>query len=198
MLVLCVRLVRSAFHRKNVKGREHSLHSAPWSSFIICTYGLLGRQFSQTEGKSVVSQPDLLRSCLICGGGILPERLEVEGWWGSGGRVMCYMAEEGRFSLTGFLEADRRQTMHQWFSAPTVQGHKDCCLAGDCHQSEHRSSARMQMSRQKSWVPVPAAKASMRRRTLERAILTASHSLALLNSLCPFNNPYSLTLLATL
>jgi hypothetical protein len=37
----------------------------PWSFFSICTYGLSGRQFSQTEGKSVVSHPDLLRSCLI-------------------------------------------------------------------------------------------------------------------------------------
>jgi hypothetical protein len=41
------------------------LHSAPWSSFNICTYGFSGRQFSQTEGKSVDSQPARLRSCLI-------------------------------------------------------------------------------------------------------------------------------------
>ena len=44
------------------------LHSAPWSSFSICTYGFSGRQCSQTEGKSVVSHPDRFRSCLIWGG----------------------------------------------------------------------------------------------------------------------------------
>jgi hypothetical protein len=42
--------------------------TAPWSSFNICTYGLSGRHFSHTDGKSVVSQPLRLRSCLIWGG----------------------------------------------------------------------------------------------------------------------------------
>lgn len=63
-----LRAVRSAFHWKTVKGRVQSLHSSPWSCLIICTKGLSGRQFSQTEGKSVVSHPERLRSCLICGG----------------------------------------------------------------------------------------------------------------------------------
>jgi hypothetical protein len=42
--------------------------TAPWSSFNICTYGLSGKHFSQTDGKSVVSHPLRFRSCLIWGG----------------------------------------------------------------------------------------------------------------------------------
>lgn len=43
--------------------------------------GFSGRQFSQTEGKSVVSHPDRLRSCLICGG---MAGDDVQRWIGDG------------------------------------------------------------------------------------------------------------------
>jgi hypothetical protein len=56
------------------------LHSAPWSSLIICTYGFSGRQFSQTDGKSVDSHPERFRSCLIWGGMTEAVELVSERW----------------------------------------------------------------------------------------------------------------------
>jgi hypothetical protein len=73
MFVRFVRAVRSAFQRKTVNGRVQILHSAPWSSFSIWTYGLSGRQDSHEDGKSVDSQPERLRSCLIWGGAMVAE-----------------------------------------------------------------------------------------------------------------------------
>lgn len=50
------------------RGGRRTLQADPMSSRIIWTKGFSGRQFSQTEGKSVVSQPERLRSCFIWGG----------------------------------------------------------------------------------------------------------------------------------
>jgi hypothetical protein len=82
--VRLLRAVRSGFHLKSVNGRvqicislillqvegaeRNTLHCSPASCLIICTNGLSGKQFSQTEGKSVVSHPERFKSCLICGG----------------------------------------------------------------------------------------------------------------------------------
>lgn len=54
--------------KKENRHGHTNLHSAPWSSLSILTNGFSGKQFSQTDGKSVVSHPDRFRSCLIWGG----------------------------------------------------------------------------------------------------------------------------------
>lgn len=62
MVFFCLEVL-SVFHRNRVNGREQILHSAPCSSLIICMKDWSDpRQFSHTEGISLLSHPERLTS----------------------------------------------------------------------------------------------------------------------------------------